>query len=46
MKRGLTFSTFDIFHYGRLQILERSRELCDQLTMGVSSDVSIFPIRL
>ena len=38
MKRGLTFGTFDVFHYGHLRILERSRELCDHLTVGVSSD--------
>lgn len=38
MKRGLTFGTFDVFHYGHLRILERSKELCDHLTVGVSSD--------
>ena len=38
MKRGLTFGTFDVFHYGHLRILERSRELCGHLTVGVSSD--------
>ena len=38
MKRGLTFGTFDVFHYGHLRILERSRELCGHLTVGVSLD--------
>ena len=38
MKRGITFGTFDVFHYGHQRILERSRELCDHLTVGVSSD--------
>jgi glycerol-3-phosphate cytidylyltransferase len=38
MKRGITFGTFDVFHYGHLRILERSREFCDHLTVGVSSD--------
>ena len=38
MKRGITFGTFDVFHYGHLRILERARELCDQLVVGVSSD--------
>lgn len=38
MKRGITFGTFDVFHYGHLRILERSRELCDYLIVGVSSD--------
>ena len=38
MKRGITFGTFDVFHYGHLRILERTRELCDHLVVGVSSD--------
>ena len=38
MKRGITFGTFDVFHYGHLRILERARELCDRLVVGVSSD--------
>ncbi len=38
MKRGITFGTFDVFHYGHLRILERARELCDRLAVGVSSD--------
>ena len=27
-----------MFHYGHLRILERARELCDRLVVGVSSD--------
>ena len=38
MKTGITFGTFDVFHYGHLRILERARELCDRLVAGVSSD--------
>ena len=38
MKTGITFGTFDVFHYGHLRILERTRELCDYLIVGVSSD--------
>ena len=38
MKTGITFGTFDMFHYGHLRILQRSRELCDRLVVGVSGD--------
>ena len=38
MRRGITFGTFDVFHYGHLRILERTRELCDYMVVGVSSD--------
>ena len=38
MKRGITFGTFDVFHYGHLRILERTRERCDYLIVGISSD--------
>ena len=38
MTRGITFGTFDVFHYGHLRILERARGLCDWLAVGVSSD--------
>ena len=38
MKTGITFGTFDMFHYGHLRILERSRALCDRLVVGVASD--------
>ena len=38
MKTGITFGTFDVFHYGHLRILERARERCDHLVVGVSSD--------
>ena len=38
MRTGITFGTFDVFHDGHLRILERSREMCDRLVVGVSSD--------
>lgn len=38
MKRVITFGTFDVFHIGHLNILERARSLGDHLTVGVSSD--------
>lgn len=34
----LTFGTFDVFHVGHLNILERARALGERLIVGVSSD--------
>jgi len=33
-----TSGCFDIFHYGHLNILQRTKELCDYLVVGVSTD--------
>ncbi|MDP9142744.1 MAG: adenylyltransferase/cytidyltransferase family protein [Pseudomonadota bacterium] len=38
MTRIITFGTFDIFHVGHLNLLERCRALGDFLTVGVSTD--------
>lgn len=38
VKRVMTFGTFDLFHFGHLRILQRARELGDELVVGVSSD--------
>lgn len=35
MKTGITFRTFDVFHYGHLRLLERAPKLCDRLVVGV-----------
>jgi choline-phosphate cytidylyltransferase len=37
-KTVITFGTFDVFHLGHLQILERSAALGDRLIVGVSTD--------
>lgn len=36
--RIITFGTFDMFHIGHLNIIERARELGEHLTVGVSSE--------
>ena len=38
MKRVITFGTFDLFHIGHLNIIQRAAALGDSLTVGVSSD--------
>ena len=42
MKRIITFGTFDLFHIGHLNILERARELGDELIVGISTDALNF----
>ena len=34
----LTYGTFDLFHVGHLRLLQRLRELGDELIVGVSTD--------
>lgn len=37
-KRVITFGTYDVFHVGHINILERCASLGDTLIVGVSSD--------
>lgn len=38
MKRILTYGTFDLLHYGHINILKRAKELGDYLIVGLSTD--------
>ena len=38
MKKVITYGTFDLFHFGHLEILRRARELGDYLVVAVSTD--------
>jgi glycerol-3-phosphate cytidylyltransferase len=38
MKRILTYGTYDLFHYGHLQLLKRAKALGDYLIVAISTD--------
>ena len=38
MKRVLTYGTFDLLHYGHINILRRAKELGDYLIVALSTD--------
>ena len=38
MKKVLTYGTFDVLHYGHINLLKRAKELGDYLAVGLSTD--------
>lgn len=38
MKRVITYGTFDVLHYGHINLLKRAKALGDYLMVGLSSD--------
>lgn len=38
MKRIITYGTFDLLHYGHINLLRRAKDLGDYLVVGLSTD--------
>ena len=38
MKRVITYGTFDLLHYGHINLLKRAKALGDYLIVGLSTD--------
>ena len=38
MKKVITYGTFDVLHYGHINLLKRAKELGDYLIVCLSSD--------
>ena len=38
MRRVITYGTFDLLHYGHINLLKRAKEYGDYLVVGLSTD--------
>lgn len=38
MKRAITYGTFDLLHYGHIELLKRAKALSDYLVVALSTD--------
>lgn len=38
MKTILTYGTYDLLHYGHIELLRRAKEMGDYLIVGLSTD--------
>lgn len=38
MKRAITYGTYDLLHFGHINLLKRAKELADYLVVGLSTD--------
>ncbi|PJA89781.1 MAG: FAD synthase [Candidatus Magasanikbacteria bacterium CG_4_9_14_3_um_filter_32_9] len=45
MKKIMVFGTFDIFHYGHLQLLKQAKKLGDHLTVVIARDENVIKIK-
>ncbi len=41
MKKGITFSTFDLFHAGHVLMLEEAKKHCDYLIAAIQTDPTL-----